>query len=171
MRARRPVGHVPRELVLLLSMLDEAYERKAWHGANLRGALRGVTAREAAWRPRRGRHNIRELVLHAAYWKYSVRRMLTGEKRGAFPEKGSNWFPRNALPTEKAWRSDLALLEREHRRLREAIASLPAAALSRRPPGSKHTMARLAYGAASHDLYHTGQIQLLKVLQRKRRAR
>jgi hypothetical protein len=97
--------------------------------------------------------------------------MLTGEKRGSFPETGSNWFRRPAPPTEKAWRSDLALLEREHRRLREAVAALPAAALARRPPGSKHTMARLAYGAASHDLYHKGQIQLLKVLQRKRHAR
>ncbi|MGE5277674.1 MAG: DinB family protein [Acidobacteriota bacterium] len=171
MRAGRPVGRVPREVALLLSILDEAYERKAWHGANLRGALRGIQAREAGWRPAPGRHSIRELVLHVAYWKYAVRRMLTGEKRGAFPEKGSNWFPRNAPPTEKAWRSDLALLEREHRRLREAIASLPAAALSRRPRGSKHGTAKLVYGVASHDLYHTGQIQLLKVLQRKRHAR
>jgi len=170
MRGGKSVEHVHREVALLLSIVDEAYERKAWHGPNLRGSLRGVTAREAAWRPRPGRHNIWELMMHAAYWKYAVRRMLTGEKRGAFPETGSNWFRRPAPPTEKAWRSDLALLEREHRRLREAVAALPAAALTRRPPGSKHKTATLVYGIASHDLYHTGQIQLLKVLQRKRHA-
>lgn len=158
-------------VALLLSILDEAYERKAWHGANLRGALRGITAREAAWRPSPGRHNIRELTLHAAYWKYAVRRTLTGEKRGAFPEKGSNWFRRAAPPTENAWRADLALLEGEHRRLRQTIAALPAPALARRARGSKYTNATLVYGVASHDLYHTGQIQLLKVLQRKRHAR
>jgi len=170
MRARRPVRHFPRELALLLSILDEAYERKAWHGANLRGALRGVTAREAAWRPSPGRHNIWELTLHAAYWKYAVRRMLTGEKRGGFPQKGSNWFRRPAAPTENSWRSDLALLEGEHRRLREAVAALPVSALARRVRGSKYATATLVYGIASHDLYHTGQIQLLKALQRKRHA-
>ena len=65
---------------LLLAAIDEAYERKAWHGTNLRGALRGVTARQAAWRPAAGRHNLWEIALHAAYWKYAVRRRLTGEK-------------------------------------------------------------------------------------------
>lgn len=162
------------ENALLLSILDEAFERKAWQGPNLRGALRGVSARAAAWRPAAGRHNIWELTLHAAYWKYAVWRMLTGEKRGSFPRKGSNWFQRPASPaeaTEKAWRSDLALLAAEHRRLRAAVAALPAAALSRRPRGSKYRTSTMVYGIAAHDVYHTGQIQTLKVLQRKTRGR
>jgi len=157
------------EVSLLLSILDEAHSRKAWQGPNLKGALRGVDAREAAWRPGAGRHNIWELVLHAAYWKYAVWRMLTGEKRGSFPEKGSNWFTRSA-GSEKKWRADLALLEECHRRLREVVAGLPASALSRRPRGSKYRTATMIYGLASHDVYHTGQIQLVKSLHRKGRG-
>ena len=65
---------------LLLRILDDAYERKAWHGTNLRGSLRGVTADEARWRPAPGRHNIWELAVHCAYWKYTVRRKLTSLK-------------------------------------------------------------------------------------------
>jgi uncharacterized damage-inducible protein DinB len=160
--ARRPTP----ETLLLLSILDEGYSRKAWQGPNLRGALRGVTAREAAWRPRSGRHNIWELVMHAAYWKYAVWRMLTGERRGSFPERGSNWFSRS-VGSEKKWRADLALLEESHRRLREAVAALPALAFSRKPRGSKYRTATMIYGVASHDVYHTGQIQLLKNLLRK----
>ena len=79
-------------MALLLDLVDEAFDRAAWHGPTLRGALRGVTAKQAAWRPARGRHNIRELALHAAYWKYAVRRRLTGEARGSFSLAGSNWF-------------------------------------------------------------------------------
>jgi hypothetical protein len=82
------------ELKQALAALDEAFDRKAWHGTNLRGSVRGLDARDAAWRPGRGRHNIWELVVHAAYWKYTVRRRLTGEKRGSFPLPGSNWFTR-----------------------------------------------------------------------------
>jgi uncharacterized damage-inducible protein DinB len=168
---RRATRRLAPQISLLLSILDEAYERKAWHGPNLRGALRGITAHEAAWRPAAGRHNVWELALHAAYWKYAVRRTLTGEKRGSFPEKGSNWFRRPVSPTERAWRADLALLEAEHRRLRAAIEALPASALDRRVRRSKHRTATLVYGIACHDLYHTGQIQLVKTLQRKGRGR
>ncbi len=58
------------QIRLLLRELDQAYDKKAWHGTTLRGSLRGLTVKEARWRPARGRHNIWELVLHAAYWKY-----------------------------------------------------------------------------------------------------
>ncbi|HTR02030.1 MAG TPA: DinB family protein [Thermoanaerobaculia bacterium] len=157
------------EIALLTRLLDESYERKAWQGPNLRGSLRGVSAAQAAWRPRPGRHNIWELVLHAAYWKYAAWRMLAGEKRGAFPEKGSNWFVRPVSPTERAWRADLALLDAEHRRLRAAVTGLSRASLSSKPRGSKYRTDTLVYGVASHDVYHTGQIQALKRLWKDRR--
>jgi uncharacterized damage-inducible protein DinB len=150
-------------------LLDESYEKKAWQGPNLRGSLRGVTAQAAAWRPSACRHNIWELTLHAAYWKYAVWRRLTGEKRGAFPEKGSNWFARPASPTERAWRDDLALLDAQHRRLRKAVEALSTSDLTRKARGGKDPTATLVYGVASHDIYHTGQIQLLKRLWRDRK--
>ena len=140
---------------LLIDGLDEGYLRKAWHGPTLRGALRGVTADQALLRPAQNRHNIWELTLHCAYWKYVVRRRLSGERRGAFARSGSNWF---ALPepTPRAWRADLQLLADEHRALRETVASLPEARVRR--------AVRLIRGVAYHDVYHAGQVQLLKKL-------
>ncbi len=143
------------ELQSLLLLLDEAFERKAWHGPNLKGSIRGVSARQAVWRPASGRHNIWELVAHAAYWKYAVRRRLLGEKRGSFALTGSNWFPCPAEPAEREWKKLTSLLTAEHRKLRAAAATL------RSPAGPQ---ARLLRGAASHDLYHAGQIQMLKRL-------
>ena len=152
------------EVALLLQIVDESYEKKAWHGPNLRGSIRGFEAREASWRTANGRHNIWEIVVHAAYWKYIVRRRLLGEKKGSFPLKGSNWFVRPTTITPEAWRSDLALLEDMHRRMRAAIAGLAPRDLSRVPPGSKVSNAALISGIAAHDVYHAGQIQLLKRL-------
>ena len=107
-----------------------------------------------------------ELCVHAAYWKYAVRRLLIGEKRGAFRLPGSNWFARPAgAASADAWKTDLAALGDEHRMLREAVSGLRARDLRQKPRGSKYTMARLIQGAAAHDLYHAGQIQLLKRLQ------
>ncbi len=157
-----------REKQTLLTMLDEAYEKAAWHGPNLRGSIRGLSAHEAAWRPGKRRHNIWEIVVHAAYWKYTVRRRLLGEKRGSFPLDGSNFFPRPGNDRgKKAWRDDVALLARMHKELRIAIAALPDSALDRKAPGNRHTARLMIAGIALHDVYHAGQIQLLKRLQKE----
>jgi len=147
-----------------LLLLDQAYDRPSWHGTNLRGSLRRVTPGQAAWRPARDRHNIWEIAVHAAYWKYTAWRRLTGATRGSFPVKGSNWFKRPIERSDAAWRADLALLDEMHRVLRDAVGRLPASALSRTPKGSKVSNFVLLSGVAAHDLYHAGQIQLLKRL-------
>jgi uncharacterized damage-inducible protein DinB len=159
------------EIRALLAAYDQAYDRKSWHGTNLRGSLRGLSAKQAAWRPAKGRHNIWEIALHAAYWKYVVLRVLSGAKRGSFPLQGSNWFVRPKDPTDLAWKADLALLEATHRSLREAIAAIDPKTVSRAVPGRQTTRFALISGVAAHDLYHAGQIQLLKRFAPKRRLR
>jgi hypothetical protein len=159
------------EIEDLLGVVDEAYNRAAWHGPNLRSSIRGVKAREAALRPGSERHNIWEIVVHAAYWKYVVRRRLLGEKRGSFFYRGSNWFRRPVDPSEKAWRADVALLNEEHKKLKEVILALPRQSLDRRARGSRTRVRRLIAGIALHDVYHAGQIQLLKKLIRAKKSR
>jgi DinB family protein len=158
---------VSPEVTQLVAILDQAYNKPSWHGANLRGSLRRVTAAQAAWRPAPARHNIWEIAVHAAYWKYAAARRFTGDARGSFPLKGSNWFRRpdgNARPLDKAWKADLALLDAAHAVLREAVTRLSARDLGRTPAGKKVSNFVLLSGIAAHDLYHAGQIQLLKRL-------
>ncbi|HTY25399.1 MAG TPA: DinB family protein [Desulfomonilaceae bacterium] len=154
------------EIQILMRLLEEAYLRKAWHGPNLRGAIRGLTADSALKRPAPGRHNIWEIVVHAAYWKYAVRRRLLGEKRGTFALKGSNWFRCPDTLTEDSWKVAVSLLDKEHLLLREAILKIPPAALYTASFGGKTDNLTLICGIASHDLYHAGQIQLIKRLVR-----
>ena len=150
----------------LLLQLDQAFDRRSWHGTNLRGSLRGVSLRDAAWRPAPGRHNIWELAVHAAYWKYAVRRRLTNEGRGSFPLEGSNWFERPEKATTAAWNADLALLREQHRLLRQAVTSLETPDLFKPAAGGRTSRFDLIAGVIAHDVYHAGQIQLLKRLMR-----
>jgi hypothetical protein len=152
------------QLEMLLEIIDRCFDRQSWHGPNLCGSIRGVTHAEGLWRPQPERHNIWEHVLHAAYWKYTVRRRILGEKRGSFPIKGSNWI-RPPLATPDAWRQDVKLLVETHRSMRAAIAKLPADRLPKRLAGAKVTHFDLIAGIAAHDVYHAGQIQLLKRMQ------
>jgi len=147
---------------LVLALLEEAYEKKTWHGPNLKQSLKGVTAKQAAWRPGPRRHNIWEVTLHAAYWKYAVRRRIAGGKRGSFALKGSNFFerPEKGQLNEIAWKADKDLLEHEHRALRAAMAKA-----LRAPQAAK--LMRMLYGVAFHDVYHAGQIRLVRRLMEK----
>ncbi len=163
-RAARRAGD-PR-IDLLLEVVDQAFDHKGWHGTTLRGSLRGLTAEEALWRPAPGRHNIWELAVHAAYWKYAVRRRLAGGASGSFARKPSNWPAVPQAPDPAAWKNDIRLLEAEHRRLRDAVRTLPPARLNALSPQGVWTMAEEIHGIAAHDLYHTGQIQLIKKLMR-----
>jgi uncharacterized damage-inducible protein DinB len=141
----------------LLDLFDQGFALKTWHGPNLWQSLKGVTAKQAAWRPGSHRRNIWEVALHAAYWKYAVRRRLEGGKRGSFALPGSNFFPRpqTGQLSESAWKADKALLLEEHQALRVTILE----ALKRR---LTLNVRRMLCGVAFHDVYHAGQIRLLR---------
>src|SRR5438046_10618177 len=87
-RRDRLSARTPRSL--LLDLLDQAFDRRAWHGTGLWGSVRGLTHRDALWRPGRRRHNIWEVVLPTAYWKYIARRRLTRDPALALPPPGSH---------------------------------------------------------------------------------
>jgi hypothetical protein len=142
-------------ITLLLDLLDRAFDKASWHGPNLLGTLRRVRPREAIKRLP-GRKSIWEQLLHAAYWKQRVLNKLAGTQR--FPRPGSNWpaQPHDATPAN--WAADLALLRDIHQRLRAAVATLDPGRLA------DLRLLRMIHGAAFHDIYHAGQIKLLRRL-------
>ena len=153
-------------ITVLVQQLEEAYHKKSWHGTNLRGSIRGLSLEQICWRPSSKRHNIWEVVVHCAYWKYIVRRRLTGEKHGSFPLKGSNFFIRPIDKSESAWKEDVRLLDEMHYLLVEAVKKLSLSDLNKNPKKSKFTNLQTISGIAMHDVYHAGQIQLIKRLQK-----
>jgi uncharacterized damage-inducible protein DinB len=155
---------------LLLRLIDESYNKTAWHGPNLRGSIRQVSAEQAVWRPRPGRHNIAEIALHCAYWKYTTRRRIRGDKRGSFPLKGSNWFSIPTRLSKQEWREYIALLDAEHVALRDAVAAMPEAKLFK-PVNGKNELAHYVYSIAMHDTYHAGQIRVAKTLHKQATGR
>ncbi len=141
---------------------------RPWHGgATVQGALRGVRAELAAWKPAPDRHGIWDLTLHIAYWKYTVWRRLAGAPRGGFERSPSNWPSPPAEPSDQAWAEDRKLLARYHDLLVEALREFDPARLDEAADDARPTThADLITGILLHDTYHVGQIQLLKRLAR-----
>lgn len=151
---------------LLAENLHPRPGRGAWHGGpTIVGALRGVTAPQAAWRPAPGRHSIWELALHVAYWNYVIARRLRGGGGEPFPRGPADWPAVPDRPDESAWTHDRALVRRTHQDSATAIRSISPSDYGQRPEGNrKWTFGETILGAAQHEAYHTGQIQLMKRL-------
>lgn len=153
---------IDSRIQLLLAALDSAYLKRGWHGPVLRHVLKGVPFDLAHRHPIPSAHSIWELALHTAYWKYTVRRRITGNDELTFPRPGAN-FPLVPLnPSASEWAADLRLLDSEHALLRDAVRAFPVGRLGRRRPKSPWTFAEEIQGAAAHDLYHSGQMMQLR---------
>jgi len=149
-----------KETARIADQLSRAYSGKAWHGPSLRGLLRGVTAEQAVKRPIPNAHTIWELVLHVTAWDRVVCERIQGGKRvGLAPAKN---FPVVTDTSAAAWKKALQELEKQHHALETAIRKFPDAKLDHKLGGGDYSFYITMHGAVQHDLYHAGQIALLK---------
>ena len=153
------------EIERLADQLQRAFYADAWCGPSLMETLEGVGAAQAAARPLARAHSIWEIVLHVSGWKRTVHQRLEGQSV-RLPEEGD--WPPVADASEQRWRETLANLKARHDALLAAVRGLGEARLedvliteSSRETGGVSCYVTL-HGAAQHDLYHGGQISLLK---------
>jgi len=149
-----------KEAECIADQLRRAWEGEAWHGPSLKEILTGITAAQAAARPIAAAHSIWELVHHITAWEGIVLRRLGGEVVKDVSSE-IDWPPVGEK-SEAAWQRALAALEESNRKLREAIARLPDERLHERVPGKQDNFYLELHGIVQHDLYHAGQIALLK---------
>src|ERR1700680_2924157 len=144
--------------------LRRAFDGSAWHGPALLELLQDVDAAAAAARPLAKTHSIWELVLHIAAWDRAGLRRLSGAK---CQPSGTANFPPVSTPTEAAWREAVAETRRTHNTLVKTVAALPDSRLSDRVPGKRYDFYNMLHGIAQHELYHAGQIAILKKAQER----
>jgi uncharacterized damage-inducible protein DinB len=147
------------EIQRILDQLVRASEGDAWHGPPVSRVLQGIDAAAASARPLPHAHSIWELALHIAAWEDVVWRRLGGEVIGELPPE-RDWPAAGAGPSE--WQRTVAELEAGNRRLREAVSRFPEERLVETVPGRDYTFYVMLHGIVQHDLYHAGQIALLK---------
>jgi uncharacterized damage-inducible protein DinB len=150
------------ESALIADQLRRAFDGEAWHGPALLELLGDVNAATAAAKPLPHIHSIWELVLHIAAWDGAALQRLEGKK---LQLAGVDNFPVVPKPTEAAWRKAVAQVKRTHQTLVKMVAALPEARLRERVPGKRYDFYHMLHGVAQHELYHAGQIALLKKAQ------
>jgi len=156
--------HAGSEGARIADQLRRAFEGSAWHGPALFELLEDVDAATAAAKPFSKVHSIWELVLHIAAWDGAGLRRLSGKKCQL---KGPANFPPVSAVTEAAWREAIAKTKGTHDALVKTVAALSDAQLRDQVPGKRYDFYHMLHGIAQHELYHAGQIAILK----KARAR
>ena len=149
------------EATRIADQLRRAFEGDAWHGDSVFQILEGVTAAQAA-RPIKSGHSIWELVLHIAAWDRAVLRRMGGV---AATVSDAENFPPVRDASEAAWGKALAEMRRVHEELVAAVAAQPDSRLYEMVPGKQgahYTFYYMLHGVVQHELYHAGQIALLK---------
>ena len=147
------------EVAGVADQLRRAFYGEAWHGPSLLELLEDVDAATAAAKPLASVHSIWELVLHIAAWDGAGIVRLGGD---VCQLTGTKNFPLVPKPTEAAWRKAVAEIKRVHDKLVKTVAALDDSRLRDRVPGKKYDFYHMLHGIAQHELYHAGQIAVLK---------
>jgi len=148
----------------IADQLRRAFDGSAWHGPALLELLADVDAATAAAKPLPEVHSVWELVLHIAAWDRAGSRRLAGEKCQL---KARANFPPVPTPTEAAWREAVAAAILTHETLVNTVSCLSDKRLRDRVPGKRYDFYHMLHGIAQHELYHAGQIAILKKAQER----
>ena len=148
------------EIERIEDQMTRAFEANAWHGPAVLEVLEAVSAEQAARRPIAAAHSIWELVLHMTTWKDVVVRRLGGDPVKEVPPEVD--FPRVTDTGAAAWTTALHGLGATHQRLLGALRSVSDDQLDQPSPGYRLSRYVLLHGVIQHDLYHAGQIAILR---------
>ena len=154
------------EVSRIADQLRRAFDGDAWYGPSLKATLKGVTAEQAAASPIADAHSIWQIALHIAAWEGAVLDRLSG-KSAELPAEGD--WPEIADSSEAGWQQTLALLDQRHTALLAAITDFTDEQLKemigeQRDPatGSGVSVYYTLHGVLQHNVYHAGQIAILK---------
>jgi uncharacterized damage-inducible protein DinB len=148
------------EVSSLVDQLRRAFGGDAWHGDSVLEVLKDVDAATAAAHPIGGVHSIWELVLHIAAWDNAVLRRFTGD--GEIELSDEENFPAVKDTSEAAWKQAVEAMKAAHAELLRGMEKFPEARLDEQVQGRDHNFRHTFYGVLQHEIYHAGQMSLLK---------
>jgi len=148
-------------VAFLSRILQEGYGPGAWHGADIKAAIDGVSAAGAFRRPAAGRHNIAEIALHHAYYVHSIRGRLVTVAPEPFAAAGDDWFALDGT-SGLGWDQVREVLDTQYAKLAVLVADIDAGKVKATKDDS--AVLELVLGITCHSAYHAGQVQLIKAL-------
>jgi len=150
----------PTEIDRIVDQMERAFEGDAWHGSSTSEILRDISVDQALARPIEGAHSIWEIVVHSSVWQRTVRERLQGQPIVSLPDE-VDWPPVSEASPE-AWAEAIREFRSEYELLRDEALNWNNKDLSEATEGQRYTVYEMLHGVVQHNLYHAGQIAVLK---------
>jgi uncharacterized damage-inducible protein DinB len=147
------------EIHRILDQMDRAFSGDAWHGPPLMRLLDGMSAEDASKHAVPGAHSIWELVHHVGAWNSIVQHRLQGQTVEVTTER--DWPPVWEV-SDPSWKRAIENLAESHARLRKVAEALRDDQLDEKLGATTVSRYEILHGVVQHDLYHAGQIAILK---------
>jgi uncharacterized damage-inducible protein DinB len=147
------------EIQRILDQYDRVMNGDAWHGDPVWTILEGLAPEQAAMRSNSNAHSIWELVAHMNFWETEVCRRL----QHLPPRSPENLnFPATPEVTAEKWNKTLQDFRQSNSDFRSALSRLEESQLDQPLPGRDNSAYVEVHGVIQHNLYHAGQIALLR---------
>lgn len=151
-----------REAERIADQLRRSIEGEAWHGPAVMELLAGTTAAQVSTRPGHAAHSMWEIVLHIRAWNAAVLRRIRGE---VVELSDAEDWPAVTNRGDEAWDDTMRSLTLAHAKVYNAVLGMTDARLEETVPGKPYNFYYMLHGLAQHNLYHAGQIALLKKMR------
>lgn len=151
------------ELKRIYKSISAVYNGQPWHGDNILSFLSGISAERAAIKPEKLNHSIAEIVCHMTAWRYFVIEKMKGNAAYEVWDTELNW-KKIAELNEVEWKTIQDNLRKSQNELLQQIEQIPESMLNAQVDGRKYNFRLMLQGIAQHDIYHAGQISLIKKL-------
>ena len=149
------------EITRIKDQLEKAFYGGAWHGPSVTETLNGTSSNKAAAKPVGGAHSIWEIVLHLSVWHSAVRKRLLGYPANITDEE--DWQQIKDV-SEISWAKDLIKLRNCMDELIDTVEKFDQTKLDDKAEGKNYSNYFMLHGLVQHDIYHSGQIALLKII-------
>lgn len=144
---------------------DQVWQGSPWYGSAVINGLRDITLQEASGRIA-NQHTIAEILHHMTQWKkFSLEKLRGNETFDIQVDSHADWIVLNDLD-EATWEQFKNRYAQVTNDLLAEIPNHPDEILGNLVSGRKYTYREMMEGITEHDIYHLGQIMLLKKIMR-----
>lgn len=144
--------------------LRRLYEGEVWHGPSIKEILIDITPEQAVKRLTPKSKNIAEYLIHITNWRtFALEKLTGGDTFDIILNSEADWSVVNEITKDK-WEEIQEAYEESQKEILEVLETYTDRKLENIVPGRKYSFYTLLYGVIHHDIYHSGQMMLLKRL-------
>lgn len=144
----------------IVTMLHAGYNGGAWHGPSVMEALKDLSPEQASFKTPTV-HTIAELIYHMTSWRLFVIKRLQGDYDYLIDDDKKD-FGNSPVVDKFELETLLMELSLSQDELVKELVQKTDTYLDQIVPGSEYTYYTLVHGIIQHDIYHAGQVSILK---------